>query len=120
LNVLDFFKKINLPNLFFDFNKSSMTGIISTKNTIIRIANSGNRTSHWKVITDPSFIILLTDDFKQEEKGLIVQALQKDIPILCFTTVTLPYHGIYNVPNKNSSTDFLFFWLYLILNMLNK
>lgn len=120
LNTLDFFKKVNIPNVHFDFNKVSMTGLISTKHTAVRIANLGDKNFHWKVMTNPSFIVLLADDFKQEEKSLVTQSLQKDIPILCFTTAVLPYHGIYTIPNKNSSADFLYFWIYLILNMLKK
>ena len=104
----------------FEFNDSSTTGILSNKYKAIHFSTLNNKFSHWKILLDYSFLILLTNNFKNEEKSLCIQALQKDIPILCFTAGTLPLNGVYNVPNKNSSTEFLFFWIYFLLNIIKK
>ena len=102
-----------LKNIFNDIHSrysiayESQIGIVSDKKWLITLLQ--NNVHAVSQTNKQSFILLITDNFNLDLFSLIQQSLLKGTPVLCFTTNSFNLSGVFTVPNKNPSSEFLIY-----------
>jgi hypothetical protein len=102
---LTFLQELMVQNPILSVEGTDEIGVISDKSSIMRVLFK--KSSHLVQVDSPSFVILISDFLDEDRVSLIRQATRKRIPVLSFTTQNLFLNGVYTIPSKSPSFEFL-------------